>query len=653
MDGPAALNYATAAAGTRRWGDHVAAVIGWLTLFAVVAAGAYYGVTWRRAMWEATRTVRFTFDITNGYNLGHSVVTATNVPPGQPIPWRDYFTAYLDSYKSAVNSHPDGQYELDYAPGRLLIMSMWVKHLWEHNITAWNREYQTTAPLLMVNTVASGLSAIAIFALVRHWRRLRDGLPFCPRWFHPYRELPAVAAMLAVWLNPALIWETHAWPQWDCWLLPGFLFGVLAISKDKWLLGGFLVAFGAIFKGQVIMVAPVLILWPIFAGRPLEALRFVIGVALLAALIALVWIAREPMARLYLAGCLMAIAAGAGLTGFRRKFDVTGIVAACAAAVLVMLAVFKPKLFDWRIQGYATLLASLVALAPRWTPRKLLPLLITAATAGAIFLAGAVWGERYDWFEVSYHYPTNRRLEMAIGPITNLPGILRFGQFHWRLNDIVFGAIGSRHLTFMIRIGVVSVAALLAIMPIVLAILDRRPLAAKIGLWSVRFLPALLVAWIFPWDQPMPMRLLLVWIFTATIILCGIGAAIQSSRRSPRVILAVFVPWLLMFAIMPQLHERYLIWAAVVLSAGFGLSLGQGLLAVVVMFFAWVNMLPAMLHRDHNFMPDALQMARGMQPGAGWAVLLLGAVYLYLVLTPEKKFLATDGAPMNTDQTSE
>ena len=53
-----------------------------------------------------------------------------------------------------------------------------------------------------------------------------------------------------------MIWNAHAWPQWDVWLIPFFLLGLLAMSKERWVLAGFVLMIGAAFKGQVLMIAP-------------------------------------------------------------------------------------------------------------------------------------------------------------------------------------------------------------------------------------------------------------------------------------------------------------------------------------------------------------------------------------------------------------
>ena len=40
-------------------------------------------------------------------------------------------------------------------------------------------------------------------------------------------DLRAVRRAFA-WLEPSLILDAHAWPQWDVWILPFYLFATLA-----------------------------------------------------------------------------------------------------------------------------------------------------------------------------------------------------------------------------------------------------------------------------------------------------------------------------------------------------------------------------------------------------------------------------------------
>ncbi|MGC4030606.1 MAG: hypothetical protein QM754_02495 [Tepidisphaeraceae bacterium] len=132
---------------------YVASVLlGWLLVVGLLVAGGYYGVTVRRWAWDSTQTIRFQGDIRNGFRQGSGVFDdASGIAAAQdrPLAWRDFYQAYVDAYLLAQPqmSEISFRYVLDYAPGRLLIMSLWAKSLRERSppVTNWNGRYETSA----------------------------------------------------------------------------------------------------------------------------------------------------------------------------------------------------------------------------------------------------------------------------------------------------------------------------------------------------------------------------------------------------------------------------------------------------------------------------------------------------------------------------
>ncbi len=574
---PANVRHTTAMRGRAlRW---LSITIGWGVLIAGVVWSVGAGVEVRKWAWDATRTIRFTFDIGNGYNQGARVfesMTRIAARENRKANWGDFFSAYLGNYSDVVDHSINGNYGLDYTPARLLVMSLWVKHLRESDppINEWNSGYETTEPLLRFNTACEALSAIALFALVRHWRRARAGWAIIPHWRHPWREWPAVLAGLAVWFNPALIWNAHVWPQWDCWLLPFFLFGLLAASKDKWLLAGFVLLIGASFKGQVLMVLPVVLLWPILMGRPMAAVRFLIGGLAFAALMALPWMIYTNTARAWLIVVLITAIASAIVLGRRRKFDRVGIIVAVVVAITILPLMIRPEY--WVLYLASPLLMFMTAVLPRWVPSRWLPPLILAELAMAIFFAGAAFGGHFDWFEIGYLYP----------------------QHHYPLLTMSGANLG----TILMSYG-----------------------------WNIKDTVSL------SWLTDMTIRSFLIMLFCITLVPCGIGAAIRANRRSPAILISIAVPWVMMFAFMPQMHERYLLWGAVVMCAGVGISIGDGLLAAAVTFFAWANMAAATLPNNPRLAPGLTAMVRGMMSGSAWGVVFLALVCLYAAVAGRRR----------------
>ena len=64
----------------------------------------------------------------------------------------------------------------------------------------------------------------------------------------------ALLVGILTWLNPLVLFNAHAWPQWDIWPMPFFLFAVYFALRRWWLAAGLLIGFGPVFKGQILMV---------------------------------------------------------------------------------------------------------------------------------------------------------------------------------------------------------------------------------------------------------------------------------------------------------------------------------------------------------------------------------------------------------------
>ena len=54
--------------------------------------------------------------------------------------------------------------------------------------------------------------------------------------------------------------SAHAWPGWDSWVIPFFVYALLLVSLDWWFCAGVVLALGALCKGQQLLVAPLFML---------------------------------------------------------------------------------------------------------------------------------------------------------------------------------------------------------------------------------------------------------------------------------------------------------------------------------------------------------------------------------------------------------
>src|SRR5204862_5920114 len=121
--------------------------------------------------------------------------------------------------------------------------------------------------------------------------RFLGGLPLQRR-----AEICGLAAAAVAWLEPSMILDTHGWPQWDVWIVPFYLFAVLAALKKRWFLCGCLLAAGAMLKGQLLFVAPFFVLWPLWQKRWTSALRVLAGFGTTVAWLVSPWLLRHVSA---------------------------------------------------------------------------------------------------------------------------------------------------------------------------------------------------------------------------------------------------------------------------------------------------------------------------------------------------------------------
>ena len=655
------------------------------------------GVRYRAWAWDYTQWIHFFPDVNNGYFWGSQAA----LPAERPRGYLNVYDYVANSASSRADDSPD--YQLDYAPLRLLLMSKWVawtrvtqpKQAAQVAMTsangsralAWDAKYDFFAFTLRFNLCLEIWGAIGIFLLSRHWmlrgakmaqrRNLAAAAPINSRarrlmWWRrttqveaapdpvavpaiegvsppiskrerllswldqpfSYRSwlLPLVAAWL-FWFSPAVVISAHGWPTWDMWIIPFFIWTVYFASLDWWFVSGLVLAVGAMFKGQQLFVAPMFVLWPIFAGRPNKATRWLIGLTFGIALIALPWlvtyvpkappgtvIAPERVldwpALLWVA-CI--VAASIGLPMLLTRFRPWGVHSSLRSRWLVwggltvggLLLVLWPFLSKenrpYFIAGWA--LAVTVVIAPQFLSIKR-RLLIAAGAAGmSLLLCAVIFNGNFNWLYIGWGYGTRHYYRMTQGVSDNLAGLLH-ERYHWENID-------ETALT-----------------------LDAHP----VHLWPTS---TVLLATPTNWS----IREVLVGIYVVTFLLSVVGIALQYRRNDPRFLIAIATPWLMFFTFLPQIHERYLLYAAGVGSCMAVMSLGMSLMNVFLTLLTTVMTLHVMLHTaisngyvhdfGNNVSPSfkftLIQAIRRTYPDAAWAVMLCVGVFLYMSLTPSRK----------------
>jgi len=630
------------------------------------------GMELRRWAWDDTQKCRFTPEIANGFSWGH------NASRGR----------YSQLYDSLDTTHPDGNYGLDYPPLRLLIMTRWFEWHREHfpTLKEWSGRYDETEPLLTFNTCCELAGAVGMFLLVRWWvRRFHDPelkleaaaitplwtrklekeyatdfgrLWCCVRWAcgllaalllllnldvmwspaawrrweivaammlivaaclrqplaaGPWRTYrPAACAMMAAllfWFNPAVIWEAHCWPQWDVWPLPFFLFAALLASQDYFLPCGILLALGAMLKGQMLLAAPVLLLWPLLAGRPGAFLRGLFGVGVGVMLAAWPWLTRPAEAIPWLACVIMGLVLAYPWPLYRRiEWGWRAGMGLAIAPLLILWPALHAPHFAWLWGGIGLALAGIFFI--RSLPVRKFPGILASGAAACALLSGVLFttesppvakttpvvqqsSEGYAWTQAGVETGIRRYRQMTIGQLSNLPALLE-RRFEWRRLD--------------------DEAALI-------------PAAESRRIGKATALPATSAA-------SVSIRSLLIVVYLVGLLLCGAGTAIHGVRGDVRVLIAMAAPWLIFACVLPQMHERYLIWAAALSAMAGGVGVGMTLVHMLITGVAWMAMASSMLSgSDH---PQLVVFMAGTQPGIAWLVMLLTAIWLFNAVMPRR-----------------
>jgi hypothetical protein len=502
---------------------------------------------------------------------------------------RSHETGYVQLYDT-VRPGRYGGYGLNYPPLRLLIVTQWVRWLretqptfqprsWSRNTSgdfdpdAWPR--RVVRPLLWLNLVAELATALGIFLLARlwygkdahrgaAWMRLEAG------------TLAGLVAALLFWMNPAVIVDAHVFPQWDVWLLPFFVFGVLLASVDRWFFAGVLVAVGSMVKGQLLLVAPLFVLWPLFARRWSATLRWLGGFAAAATAVASPWLLGSPTGALWVALVLLALGVDRAWSAWRP-----GSMSAGGRALLLLAATLWPWLLAAGRGGswLGVLFAGALVGAARVVPARQTRYLAAFALAGALLIAGVAFDGSFAWFHVGFRNQAERGFRFE-GQVGNLGRLLR-AVLGWRADTPLFGGA----------------------------------------------LPGLPIRRITP-------GLLLVLAYAAGLVLCSRAAAAHARRRDPRFLVAVAAPWVLLFLLLPNMKERYLMWGAGLTALGTGMGWSMVLVHALVTLVAWENETRVLLGLNPAFAPRLHAALEALHPAGAAVVLACSLALLWAVMKP-------------------
>src|SRR6266567_3090945 len=190
----------------------------------------------------------------------------------------------------------------------------------------------------------------------------------------------------------------------------------------------------------------------------------------------------------------------------------------------------------------------------------------------AAFLIGAFTGGSFAWFEIGFLYGTKHYPYLFISSCYNLASLLAAAG--WSLKDDLLSAhVGPVHFHLTLQ-------------------------------WALRLF------------------------FLGAVALCARGAARHLRNRDPRVLIAITAPWLLMFALLGQMHERYLVWGAVVSAVALGVNIRLSIIHFIISSASTAMIVHVMLvDKKLDATLRAIDVLHDIRPYA--SVLMLVCVALY------------------------
>jgi hypothetical protein len=463
------------------------------------------------------------------------------------------------------------------------------------------------------------------------WQWLGVGLLFAALC-GSMRDMPAehrgwacglLAAML-LWLNPAVLVDTHVWPQWDVWLLPPLLLSALLASLEWWFTAGLIFGIGTMFKGQFLIGSPVLLLWPLLSMRWGALARILTGILLSTALILSPWLAlaNQPLswslpavrwiARVGAAAVLASLlpllrrpltTALRTLWGPKEEIPLVRLAIWAGTTAALLIAIIALILARWpldaELQRAAGLWLLLGILICPWIVRwRWLGVFAAGAVGIAIWMSAWLYHGDWSWESVGFEYGMSKfdHLAMARGSNGNLASILE-QHFGWDLHDQAI----TLHLPNLSGFLPAAWASSLG--------LDGNPL-------------------------PLDLRQTLIAAFAAGLVACGVGAAMNDRRNHPRFLAALVAPWMLMPNVLGQMMCRYQIWGAALSALLVGISPGFTLVNALLSVLAAGMIGNQLFDHDPARSPQLHQIISNISPDDGWITLGLAVLVLFIAMTP-------------------
>ena len=266
------------------------------------------------------------------------------------------------------------------------------------------------------------------------------------------------------------------------------------------------------------------------------------------------------------------------------------------------------KKWSYALRVVAEFTATWAVIVSPWLLRTHIAWLAVAATAGvglllvlryklpyrgawlagiigcAAFVIGGLTGGSFAWLQIGFIYGTEHYPYLFISSCHNLASLL--GNLGWSLKDPFWSVdVGSLHLSLTLQ-------------------------------WMLRLL------------------------YLGALTLCAYGAARHTRNRDPRVLIAIAAPWLVMFALLGQMHERYLMWGAVVSAVALAVNVRLVVLHFIISIASTAMIMHVMLI-DKKLDPTlrTIDVLNGVRPYASVLVLACVAAFLWTMLSTRSPIL--------------
>jgi hypothetical protein len=220
-------------------------------------------------------------------------------------------------------------------------------------------------------------------------------------------------------------------------------------------------------------------------------------------------------------------------------------------------------------------LSSLFLLRRGWAHRSAW---IGGITGCAAFVIGAFAGGTFAWLRVGFLYGSEHYPYLFISSCYNLPSLL--SKLGWSLKDPFWSAhFGTLHFDLTLQ-------------------------------WTLRVL------------------------YLGALALCARGVALHTRDRDPHMLIAIAAPWLLMFALLGQMHERYLMWGAVVSAVALGVSVRLSIIHFILSAASTAMIVHVMLiDKKLEATLPAIDLLNGIRPYGSGLVLACVTIYLWKTLS--------------------